>query len=342
MGSWNETCSASRLPVVHGDEVVWVALIQRPGVPDQDFIPLGVPFFGTYNDYGGVDEPWSQEEQKLWCSPDGFLKKMIPVTQGDNQYHDHRVDLDVLNEKGFEHFQTALSSRRVFIKEQDFYSDTFEKMSRKDENGKDLATRNHEAKPLIVRRCFVLKSIWDYVQNQGRFKPSRIEQELRAARAKLFTKSVYEKQNVFVAGFSFSERSDHPLTKYRSSDEGLAVSTADVLALHKKLVEDKDWAACDVFEKKISQLLCFEIGMYGLRLNWTVSNVSNQENDVEATLNFNKHIMLTALKSRSVEYEEEDSPLFKMADQLHKTGRAQIDVVDPDFVPPKPKRKPKS
>lgn len=65
MGCFDVTCMASNLSISHGEPVAALILIEgRPwgrGGRDRNFYPceqwagFGMPFFGTYNDYGGLD-----------------------------------------------------------------------------------------------------------------------------------------------------------------------------------------------------------------------------------------------------------------------------------------------
>lgn len=60
MGSWNETCMASRLPIFAGDRVAAIPIAYRmPAIdscyPDGAFVPVCPPLFGEYDDYGNVE-----------------------------------------------------------------------------------------------------------------------------------------------------------------------------------------------------------------------------------------------------------------------------------------------
>lgn len=63
MGCYNGTCNVSHLPIFHGEEIVVIPLLKtsRGGVYNtcnatDNFLPLGLPIFGKYNDYGGIEE----------------------------------------------------------------------------------------------------------------------------------------------------------------------------------------------------------------------------------------------------------------------------------------------
>lgn len=62
MGSWNETCMLSHLPIQFGDDIKVIILIKRNNKPcseniyfDDGYTPLTFPFDATYNDYGGIE-----------------------------------------------------------------------------------------------------------------------------------------------------------------------------------------------------------------------------------------------------------------------------------------------
>lgn len=61
MGSWNETCMLSHLPIQFGDDIKVIILIKKHNEPcaenvcfDDGYTPLTFPFDATYDDYGGI------------------------------------------------------------------------------------------------------------------------------------------------------------------------------------------------------------------------------------------------------------------------------------------------
>jgi hypothetical protein len=61
MGSWNATCSITKLPITEGEEIVLFITISQMrdylnfgNVDPELFHPLTGPFYGTYNDYGSI------------------------------------------------------------------------------------------------------------------------------------------------------------------------------------------------------------------------------------------------------------------------------------------------
>ena len=68
MGSWNETCAISNLPICPGDEVCWVLLTKSPYAVDSGgcyyddfFFVRSLPIVGTYDDYGGIEVAEKEE-----------------------------------------------------------------------------------------------------------------------------------------------------------------------------------------------------------------------------------------------------------------------------------------
>ena len=61
MGSWNETCMLSHLPILFGDNIKVIILIKKHNTPcaenvyfNDGYTPLTFPFDATYDDYGGI------------------------------------------------------------------------------------------------------------------------------------------------------------------------------------------------------------------------------------------------------------------------------------------------
>lgn len=61
MGSWDETCMLSHLPIQVGDNIKVIILIKKHNTPcaeninfDDGYTPLTFPFDATYDDYGGI------------------------------------------------------------------------------------------------------------------------------------------------------------------------------------------------------------------------------------------------------------------------------------------------
>lgn len=67
MGCWNATCNVSNLPIFWGDKVVLIPLLKvsstrtqfNPCYPTDNFVPLGFPIFGEYDDYGRLENAYT-------------------------------------------------------------------------------------------------------------------------------------------------------------------------------------------------------------------------------------------------------------------------------------------
>lgn len=60
MGSWNETCCITRMPIRAGEKVVALTTVSGPDYQTSDSghgnaLLFGVPLYGTYDDYGGIE-----------------------------------------------------------------------------------------------------------------------------------------------------------------------------------------------------------------------------------------------------------------------------------------------
>jgi hypothetical protein len=87
MGCWNGTCFISNLPIRHGDEVVGFVISYDNFKDEVGYSgscyseayarPLGLPFFGTYDDYGGIEDIKESIATKYLCHK--FNEKDIAV-----------------------------------------------------------------------------------------------------------------------------------------------------------------------------------------------------------------------------------------------------------------------
>lgn len=121
MGSWNETCLVSGLPIRCGDRVKMVLLEKGNSIDDENcqtgvypwafFAPITVPVSGEYADYGYIDV---DDENSSSCRTmlRFFQNQHVPIEQGKNQYHDIAVPkIDTWDE-----FTTALYAGRLYFK----------------------------------------------------------------------------------------------------------------------------------------------------------------------------------------------------------------------------------
>lgn len=99
MGCWNGTCAVSNLHVTHGTEVAVFLLLKNSrensfcyGNALYDVCP--VPFYGKYDDYGGVEECYGFG---LPIVLNALKEQLYEFGQGPNEYHDCEVRRDNLD-----------------------------------------------------------------------------------------------------------------------------------------------------------------------------------------------------------------------------------------------------
>lgn len=101
MGSWNGTCAISNLHVTSGTEVAVFMLLKNRVegsfcYGNALYTPCPIPFYGEYDDYGGVGEC---KGFGLPLVIDAIKSQLFEFEQGDNQYHDISVKRDNFDEK---------------------------------------------------------------------------------------------------------------------------------------------------------------------------------------------------------------------------------------------------
>lgn len=100
MGSYDDTCLISGLPIHCGDAVRYILLTQNTDCRGTRagqsacyiygrWFPRVLPLRGYYDDYGGVDELTEGPQQELWAR--GFREDMVEHGTGDNPVHDGAV-----------------------------------------------------------------------------------------------------------------------------------------------------------------------------------------------------------------------------------------------------------
>lgn len=98
MGSWDETCAISNMPISPGDRVK-VLILQENVTHDRgssgcyatDFwTPASVPFSAVYDDYGRFRE-FDESGVVAQVILSALRKHHYPIAQGENKYHDLAV-----------------------------------------------------------------------------------------------------------------------------------------------------------------------------------------------------------------------------------------------------------
>lgn len=124
MGSFNQTCALSGLPITSGTPLRWLLLIQRP-YKDNDtiapgcyYLPRATPLRVKYDDCGEVyplDEATQGKEfEKTLIYPywiQQFQTDLVELEQGENQYHEPAATKDLT----LDHLQWLLHEGRLQV-----------------------------------------------------------------------------------------------------------------------------------------------------------------------------------------------------------------------------------
>lgn len=114
MGCWNETCGLTNLPIRWGEPTVAIVL-QKPEnypahqlqclYPDDCWAPVGFPLFGTYDDYGNLENvrthPWNQELLQIADTPEQGPHNMKNTHfEGPVMFMHEKIYHDVIDHMG--------------------------------------------------------------------------------------------------------------------------------------------------------------------------------------------------------------------------------------------------
>jgi hypothetical protein len=94
MGSWNETCAISNLPILAGDDIKLLLLKRSPYINDmgeyngvsnatEQFIPILSPINGKYDDYGGIED--IVEDDAYWLLNNYLIKNHSKLVSRDGE-----------------------------------------------------------------------------------------------------------------------------------------------------------------------------------------------------------------------------------------------------------------
>lgn len=117
MGSWNNTCGLTNLPI-HSGEAVYVFPIKERDLSKYRshcystalYQPMIIPFTSKYNDYGGGEDS-SGPSFDLFIEE--LRRELVELEVGENQYHDIAVKREGFGE---EEFFNAIHENRLFVK----------------------------------------------------------------------------------------------------------------------------------------------------------------------------------------------------------------------------------
>lgn len=117
MGSWNNTCGLTNLPIISGEEVYVFPIKERnlEGYRSHCYAnalydPFLIPFVAKYNDYGAGEDCTGVSLPFVISSLKNYL---VEMEQGENQHHDIAV-----TKEGFDidMFFEAIHEDRLFVK----------------------------------------------------------------------------------------------------------------------------------------------------------------------------------------------------------------------------------
>ena len=117
MGSWNNTCGLTNLPI-HSGEKVYVFPIRERDLSNYRshcystalYQPVLIPFVADYNDYGAGE---NCSGVALDLTMEELRRELIEMEVGENQYHDIEVKRDGFDDGKF--FE-AVHEDRLFVK----------------------------------------------------------------------------------------------------------------------------------------------------------------------------------------------------------------------------------
>lgn len=114
MGYWNETCFMSNLPICYGDKVALFVLapasrqvLGEAYYPSDNFVALGFPIIGTYDDYGGIEKVSINPYMERYLASFKMFRKQTG-TSGEDEYVDYHY-------KSVKEFLDALTSNQLFV-----------------------------------------------------------------------------------------------------------------------------------------------------------------------------------------------------------------------------------
>lgn len=117
MGSWNNTCGLTNLPI-HSGEAVYVFPIKERDLSRYRshcystalYQPVIIPFVADYNDYGAGEDC---KGVALNLTMEELRRELVELEVGENQYHDIAVKRDAFD---VDLFFEAVHENRLFVR----------------------------------------------------------------------------------------------------------------------------------------------------------------------------------------------------------------------------------
>lgn len=125
MGCWNETCALSNLPIIVGDRVKFLVLLNigvagKTYYYNDNYIPLCLPMSGEYDDYGAIENIEADEMTATFLSS----QKFYMVDRSDKEIKDEKIDSfsKTLKHWGCSNISYVAMNSVLNLKEYDFVS----------------------------------------------------------------------------------------------------------------------------------------------------------------------------------------------------------------------------
>lgn len=114
MGCWNETCFMSNLPIRSGDKIAMFVLaptshqvLGEAYYPSDNFVAIGFPIVGTYDDYGGIENVTISPYMERYLADFKMFKKQTGAS-GDTEYVEYCY-------QSAKEFLDKLTSNQLFV-----------------------------------------------------------------------------------------------------------------------------------------------------------------------------------------------------------------------------------
>lgn len=121
MGSWNETCAISNLPILEGEDAYLLLLVKSPDYEEKAgyhngyslWTPWSIPLLGEYDGYGRIQIPEGWHPTYLLSR---LQEEVLEIPQGRNPSHDQAVNKeDFAGPKGLHHLQDLVRDSRIKV-----------------------------------------------------------------------------------------------------------------------------------------------------------------------------------------------------------------------------------
>jgi hypothetical protein len=268
MGSWNETCGLTRLPIHSGDPVVLIMLSQVTDSGGADgacyashyWKPYALPLRAVYNDYGGIEDVGTEWNQR-WILGN-TRESMESMPEGENPYHEPAVDPEQLD--SMDTLMEWIRSDRVWVR----------------------GARNPRGGGHLLDWTMCHAWAWDYLAQQSEHWGDVTTLEMNYKRGQERYRSLFKLAQDHPDGINFEMaywrwRDTHSLRDHwtalltgGSSFESYGGATtgirsyADLMRLWAVAGRDVDHPEVDDFLREMSAFLLVTDNMSRLRMTW--------------------------------------------------------------------------